>query len=127
MMSGLSNYDLCGIKLLSKGRAWKNVVPYLFWKVDPNSKTIMKDKQFTKLDVVGGPGVPELNVTEYSLDGTTKVHNVFEALQKQGVIVRPMDGYQLPEWIRITVGAPQENERCLAALKTAIRAIQSIP
>ena len=36
----------------------------------------MKDKQFTKLDVVGGPGVPELNVTEYSLDGTTKVHNV---------------------------------------------------
>ena len=49
-----------------------------------------------------------------------KGQKVFEALQKQGVIVRPMGGYQLPEWIRITVGTPQENERCLAlALKTA--------
>jgi histidinol-phosphate aminotransferase len=42
---------------------------------------------------------------------------VFEAMQKQGVIVRPMVGYQLPEWLRISVGMPQENERCLGALK----------
>ena len=42
---------------------------------------------------------------------------VFEAMQKQGVIVRPMGGYQLPEWIRISVGTPKENERCLGALK----------
>jgi len=46
---------------------------------------------------------------------------VFEALQRQGVIVRPMGGYQLPEWIRISVGTPPENERCLAALKTALK------
>ena len=45
---------------------------------------------------------------------------VFEALQQQGVIVRPMGGYQLPEWIRISVGTPKENERSLAALKTAL-------
>ena len=45
----------------------------------------------------------------------------FEALQKQGVIVRPMGGYQLPEWIRISIGTPQENERCLAALKMALK------
>lgn len=44
---------------------------------------------------------------------------VFEAMQKQGVIVRPMGGYQLPEWIRISVGTPQENERGLGALKFA--------
>ena len=46
---------------------------------------------------------------------------VFEALQKQGVIVRPMGGYQLPEWIRITVGTPRENGRCLAVLKTVLK------
>jgi len=46
---------------------------------------------------------------------------VVEALQKQGVIVRPMGGYQMPEWIRITVGTPEQNERCLTALKTAIK------
>ena len=45
---------------------------------------------------------------------------VFEAMQKVGVITRPMAGYKLPEWIRVTVGTPDENRRCLAALKTAI-------
>jgi histidinol-phosphate aminotransferase len=42
---------------------------------------------------------------------------VFEALQREGVITRPMGGYQLPEWIRISVGSPAENERCISALK----------
>ena len=46
---------------------------------------------------------------------------VFEAMQKQGVIVRPMGGYQLPEWIRISIGTPEENERCLDALKKSLR------
>jgi histidinol-phosphate/aromatic aminotransferase/cobyric acid decarboxylase-like protein len=27
-----------------------------------------------------------------------------------------MGGYQLPEWIRITVGTAEQNERCLNAL-----------
>jgi histidinol-phosphate aminotransferase len=45
---------------------------------------------------------------------------VFEAMQRAGVITRPMGGYKLPEWIRITIGTPQENERCLAALKSAL-------
>jgi histidinol-phosphate aminotransferase len=45
---------------------------------------------------------------------------VFEQMQQQGVITRPMAGYQLPEFIRISVGTPAENERCLAALERAI-------
>jgi histidinol-phosphate aminotransferase len=46
---------------------------------------------------------------------------VFEAMQKQGVIVRPMGGYQLGEWVRITVGTMAENERCLRVLQTALK------
>jgi histidinol-phosphate aminotransferase len=46
---------------------------------------------------------------------------VFDRLQKQGVIVRPLGGYQLPEWIRISIGSPEQNTRCLAALKNAIK------
>jgi histidinol-phosphate aminotransferase len=42
---------------------------------------------------------------------------VFGELQKLGVIVRPMGGYQLPEWIRISIGTPKENKRCLEALR----------
>lgn len=45
---------------------------------------------------------------------------VFAELQKRGVIVRPMGGYELPEWIRISIGTPQQNERCLKALRTAL-------
>ena len=42
---------------------------------------------------------------------------VFDEMQKLGIIVRPMGGYELPEWIRISIGTPAENERCLTALK----------
>jgi len=45
---------------------------------------------------------------------------IFDAMQKQGVIVRPMGGYQLPEWIRISIGTTKQNERCLEALKKAL-------
>ena len=43
--------------------------------------------------------------------------STFQKLQERGVITRPMAGYQLPEWIRISIGTPAENERCLAALR----------
>ena len=45
---------------------------------------------------------------------------VFDAMQRQGVIVRPMGGYQLGEYVRITVGTPAENKRCLKALTVAL-------
>lgn len=41
---------------------------------------------------------------------------IFHDLLKRGVIVRAMRGYKLPEWIRISVGTPSQNERCLAEL-----------
>jgi histidinol-phosphate aminotransferase len=42
---------------------------------------------------------------------------VFAALQQRGVIARPMGGYGLPEWLRVTVGTAAENDRCLVALR----------
>jgi histidinol-phosphate aminotransferase len=45
---------------------------------------------------------------------------VFGALQAKGVIVRPVKPYGLPEWVRITVGTPAQNERLLAALADAL-------
>jgi histidinol-phosphate aminotransferase len=46
---------------------------------------------------------------------------VFEQLQRRGVITRPMGGYQLPEWIRISIGTPAENQRCVKALRQILR------
>ena len=45
---------------------------------------------------------------------------VFEALQRRGVIVRPVKSYGLPEWVRITVGTKAQNERVLAELKAVL-------
>jgi histidinol-phosphate aminotransferase len=45
---------------------------------------------------------------------------VFDALQRRGVITRPVKGYGLPEWLRVSVGTREQNERCLAELKRAL-------
>ena len=47
---------------------------------------------------------------------------VFAAMQQLGVITRPMGGYQLGEWVRISIGTPAENQRTLAALKQSLAA-----
>ena len=42
---------------------------------------------------------------------------VFKRLLTMKIIVRPLRGYNLPEWLRITVGTMEQNEKCIAALK----------
>ena len=42
------------------------------------------------------------------------------ALLKQGVIVRPVGNYGLPQWLRISIGLPKENAFFIAALKKAL-------
>jgi len=41
---------------------------------------------------------------------------VYDALLKEGVIVRPVASYNMPEYLRITVGNEQQNSRVLNAL-----------
>ena len=42
------------------------------------------------------------------------------ALVERGVVLRPMVGYGLPDWLRITVGTADENRRLLAALDAVL-------
>lgn len=44
---------------------------------------------------------------------------VFDALQRRGVIVRPVKSYGLPEWVRVTVGTREQNERLLREMAAA--------
>ena len=46
---------------------------------------------------------------------------VFQALMKKGVIIRDMTAYGLPEWIRVSIGAMEQNRRFLAELKAPRR------
>jgi histidinol-phosphate aminotransferase len=41
---------------------------------------------------------------------------LFGRLQREGVIVRPLDGFGAPEAIRVSVGTPEENETFAVAL-----------
>ena len=45
---------------------------------------------------------------------------VYESLLRKGVIVRPMASYSLPEYIRVTVGLPEENGRFLDSFKAVV-------
>ena len=42
------------------------------------------------------------------------------ALLKQGIIVRPVGNYGLPQWLRISIGLPHENAAFIDALKKVL-------
>ncbi len=45
---------------------------------------------------------------------------VYESLLREGVIVRPVASYNMPNFLRITVGNQQQNERVISALKKVL-------
>jgi len=50
---------------------------------------------------------------------------VYEAMLRRGVIVRAMHSYGLPNYIRISVGRPEENQRFIKALREVMEELQS--
>ena len=45
---------------------------------------------------------------------------VYDQLLRLGVIVRPVANYAMPEYLRITVGTAEENQRCISALQQVL-------
>lgn len=45
---------------------------------------------------------------------------VYDRLLRQGVILRPVDNYGLPDYLRLTVGTQQQNQRVLEALQQVL-------
>ncbi len=50
-----------------------------------------------------------------------KAKDIFQELLKHGVIVRPCTGYDLPEHLRVSIGAEPQNARFIAALAEIIQ------
>ncbi|HEY2614410.1 MAG TPA: histidinol-phosphate transaminase [Chthoniobacterales bacterium] len=46
---------------------------------------------------------------------------IFRALLQRQIIVRALKGYNLPEWIRISVGTMEQNRTCIAALRELLQ------
>ena len=53
--------------------------------------------------------------------GENTAGHIFQKLLKQGVIVRPIASYGMPEYLRISIGTENENARFLKALAQALR------
>jgi histidinol-phosphate aminotransferase len=47
---------------------------------------------------------------------------LYDALLREGVIVRPIGGYGLPQHLRITIGTEAQNNRCIKALQKVLAA-----
>jgi len=68
-----------------------------------------------ELDRMGLAWVP--SVTNFMLVEVGNGRKVFDDLRRCGVIVRPMDGYGLPRFVRVTMGTRDENRKFLSALE----------
>jgi len=51
------------------------------------------------------------SVANFVLVKVGRGKEVFQKLLRRGMIVRAMDEYKLPEWIRVSVGTPEQNRR----------------
>jgi histidinol-phosphate aminotransferase len=60
------------------------------------------------------------SVANFMLIKVGEGRKVFAALQREQVIVRPVDAYGLGEYVRVTIGTAAENERCVAALRRVL-------
>jgi histidinol-phosphate aminotransferase len=71
-------------------------------------------RECTRLGLTWYPSESNFVYVNLGCDGRA----VFERLLQEGVIVRHFEG----PWLRITIGMPEENTRCVAALERALAA-----
>lgn len=72
-------------------------------------------KQFAEMHVRFVPAVANFLMVNVG-DGCA----VFDKLLRRKVIVRPLKGYGLPEWVRISVGTMDENTKIITALREVL-------
>ena len=69
-------------------------------------------KEFKRLELEQIPS--QANFILVRVGDATKC---FEYLMRKGLIVRPQYGYDLPEWVRVTVGTKSENDKLIRELE----------
>jgi histidinol-phosphate aminotransferase len=83
-------------------------------RITDEGRAYLQD-QFAKMKLRFVPGAANFVLVNVG-DGAA----VFKALLNERIIVRALKGYQLPEWVRISIGTMEQNEKCVAALKKAL-------
>ena len=70
------------------------------------------EREFAKMGLEYVPSVANFVLVNVG-DGKA----VFEWMLRKGIILRAMGSYGLPEWVRISVGTMEQNQRCVTELK----------
>ncbi len=78
-------------------------------------KKLLQDA-FAELGLICLPTMGNFISVNVKQDGMA----LYEKLLQQGVIVRPVANYNMPEYLRITIGTQQQNERFVETLKQCL-------
>lgn len=81
-----------------------------------NAGKIFLQEAFTEMNLNYLPSMGNFISVNVKQDGLA----LYQKLLRQGVIVRPVANYDMPEYLRITIGTQQQNERFITALKQSI-------
>ena len=81
-----------------------------------NAGKIFLQQAFTEMNLSYLPTMGNFIAVKVAQDGMA----LYQKLLQQGVIVRPVANYDMPEYLRITIGTQQQNGRFVAALKQSI-------
>ena len=58
------------------------------------------------------------NFISFNLGDETKAMMYYQHLLENGVIVRPIKNYELPSWLRVSIGLKKENDVFIKYLKS---------
>ncbi len=71
---------------------------------------------YSEVDKLGLAYVPS-QANFVLIDLKVDAQPIFEKLLREGIVVRPLSGYELPTCIRVTVGTAEQNQKFIHALK----------
>ena len=74
-------------------------------------------KEFESMGLEYVPTAANFILVNVERDG----RKVYEQLLKEGVIVRPVDNYDLPNFLRVTICKPSENKKFVESLKKVLK------
>lgn len=81
-----------------------------------NAGKLFLQQAFDAMDLKHLPTMGNFISVNVGQDGLA----LYQKLLQQGVIVRPVANYDMPEYLRITIGTQQQNERFIETLKQCI-------
>jgi histidinol-phosphate aminotransferase len=95
---------------------------FLHRSLELNSRVLVR--LTAGLEEIGIPVVPsQANFVMTVLPGEPEASRIFEELLAQGVVVRPLKAFGLPNCLRISTGSDEDNSLCLEALRRTYAAI----